>query len=146
MPQKDPNQHHLPAGPARLLDICFRQLRYEGTEPIIDPCYHAMQQLVLARSQKPQPDYQFGLETPRGARYSLFRNVAFEELTFHELHGAILRLSYDCPRALQGRRIHTSGLFEENMLCALIGLDEEATTLATTFFEVYLRESTVSCG
>ena len=29
------------------------------------------------------------------------------------------------------------------MLCALIGLDEDATALTTTFFEVHLRESTV---
>ena len=102
-----------------------------------------MQQLVRSRTPSSKQDFQYGLETPRGTRYSLFRNIAFEELSFHEFHGAILRISYDCPRALQGRRIHTAGLFEENMLCALVGLDEGATLLTTTFFEVYLRESTV---
>ena len=144
MPQKAPSGgHYIPAGPLRLLDTCFRQLRYECIEPVIDSCYHAMQQLVLSRSQNSKAEFQYGLETPRGTRYSLFRNVAFEELSFHEFHGAILRLSYDCPRALQGRRIHSAGLFEENMLCALIGLDEDTTALTTIFFEVHLRESTV---
>ena len=145
MPTKAHDQtHHLPPGPGRHLDIAFRQLRYESVEPLIDLCYHAMQQLLASRSRPRLMDYQFGLETPQRRRYSLFRNVAFEEIMFHEYKGAMIRLSFDCPRALQGNKIHRSGLFEEGMLCALVGLHDETSELSTTFFEIHLRESTVS--
>ncbi|MCJ1377076.1 hypothetical protein MMC17_000166 [Xylographa soralifera] len=143
MPTKAHNQtHHLPAGPDRHLDIAFRQLRYENVEPLIDICHHAMQQLVISRTQPHLLDYQFGVETAQRRRYSLLRNAAFEELLFHEYKGVMVRLSFNCPRALQGGRIHRSGLFEEGMLCALVGLHDETDELSTTFFEVHLREST----
>ena len=145
MPIKsDEHPHHLPQGPSRQLDIEFRHSRYESTEPIIDLCYHAMQQLFQSKSKDYFIDYQYGLETPRQNRYSLFRNVAFEELSFHETKGTIVRLSYDCPTALQGNKIHKSGLFADGMLCAMIALHEGTNELTTTFFEVFLRESTVS--
>ncbi|MCJ1396934.1 hypothetical protein MMC11_000126 [Xylographa trunciseda] len=143
MPTKAHDQtHHFPPGPERHLDGAFRQLRYENMEPLIDYCYHAMQQLVVSRNQPQLLDYQFGQETAQRRRYSLLRNAAFEELMFHEYKGAMVRLSFDCPRALQGSKIHSSGLFEQGMLCALVGLHEETNELSTTFFEVHLREST----
>lgn len=145
MPGKGIDQiHHLPSGPSRYLDIAFRHLRYESTEPIVDLCYHGMQQLVKSKQEERRIDYQFGHETPQGRRYSLFKNVAFEGLVFHEVRGAIVRLSYDCPWVLQGAKIHrTSNLFQEGMLCALVGLHEGSDELSTTFFEIYLLESTV---
>ena len=81
--------HHLPQGPSRQLDIEFRHSRYESTEPIIDLCYHAMQQLFRSMHEDQFIDYQYGLETPRRNRYSLFRNVAFEELSFHHTKGTM---------------------------------------------------------
>ncbi|MCJ1476027.1 hypothetical protein MMC13_004691 [Lambiella insularis] len=144
MPSKAADQpHHLPSGIPRYLDVAFRHLRYENIEPIIDLCYHGMQQLVASKQEETRIDYRFGLETFQRRRYSLFRNVAFEELIFHERKGAIVRLSYDCPRVLQGFKIHRmSGLFEEGMLCSLIGLHEDSDELTTTFFRVHLLEST----
>ena len=145
MPTKAHDQtHHLPPGPGRHLDIIFRQLRYESVEPIIDNCYHAMQQLMVSKTQPQFLDYQYSQETAQRRRYSLLRNAAFEELIFHEYKGTMVRISFDCPRALQGGKIHRSGLFEEGMLCALVGLHDESDELTTTFFQVHLRESTVS--
>ena len=145
MPIKSNEQpHHLPQGPSRHIDIEFRHSRYESTEPIIDLCYHAMQHLLRSKREDQFINYQYGLETPRCNRYSLLRNVAFEELCFHETKGTIVRLSYDCPMALQGNKIHRSGLFADGMLCAMIALHEDTNELTTTFFEVFLRESTVS--
>lgn len=144
MPCKDFTQSHfLPRGYSCLVDTLFRQLRYESTECIIDACYHAAQQLVVA-SPKQNHDYDFGQETPRGVRYSLFHDALFEELLFHEAKGAVIRLSFACPRPLRGGRMHTSGLFENGMLVALLGLDEDGSSLSTTFFEVHLRQSTDS--
>ncbi|MCJ1432454.1 hypothetical protein MMC27_001810 [Xylographa pallens] len=143
MPTKAHDQtHHLPPGPGRHLDIIFRQLRHESVEPLIDNCYHAMQQLMISRTQPRLLDYQFSQETAQRRRYSLLRNAAFEELIFHEYKGTMVRISFDCPRALQGGKIHRSGLFEEGMLCALVGLHDETDELSTTFFQVHLREST----
>ncbi|MCJ1282587.1 hypothetical protein MMC26_001912 [Xylographa opegraphella] len=143
MPTKAHDQHHhLASGPGRHLDIAFRHLRYESVEPLIDMCYHAMQQLLVSRTQPKLLDYQFRLETAQRRRFSLLRNVAFEELMFHDYKGAMVRVSFDCPRALQGGRIHQSGLFEEGMLCALLGMHHETNELTTTFFQVHLREST----
>lgn len=144
MPCKDFTQSHfLPRGYSCLVDTLFRQLRYESTECIIDACYHAAQQLAVI-SPKQNHDYDFGQETPRGVRYSLFRDVLFEELLFHEAKGAVIRLSFACPRTLRGGRMHISGLFEKGMLVALLGLDEDGSSLSTTFFEVHLRQSTDS--
>lgn len=144
MPCKDfSRSHFLPRGYSCLVDTLFRQLRYESTECIIDACYHAAQQLTVALA-KQNLDYDFGQETPRGVRYSLFRDVLFEELLFHEAKGTVVRLSFACPRTLRGGRMHSSGLFEKGMLVALVGLDEDGSSLSTTFFEVHLRQSTDS--
>lgn len=147
MPFKSNDQsypHRLPPGPTRLVDIAFRHQRYENVEPLIDPCYHAMQQLFLSKSKPSMIDYQYGSDTPNGNRYSLFRNIGFEELSFHEYQSAMVRLSFDCPHSLQGRKIHQTGVFEKGMLCALIGLHEETDELTTTFFQVELKEGSVS--
>ena len=136
------NPQFLPPGTNRLIDRCFRQLRYDNINSVIDACYHAMQQLVTQQETQGYHDYQYGLETPNGFRYSLFRKVAFEELLYHDGKGVVLRVSYDCPRALQGRRMHSSGLLEDGMLVALVGLDKDAGEVDTIFFEVHLREST----
>ena len=131
-----------PPGTDRLIDRCFRQLRYDNINGVIDACYHAMQQLVVQQETEGYQDYQHRLETPSGFRYSLFRKVDFEELLFHDSKGVALRVSYDCPRSLQGRRMHSSGLLEEGMLVALVGFDKDVAEVDTIFFEVHLREST----
>ena len=144
MPCKDFAQSHfLPRGYSCLVDTLFRQLRYESTECIIDACYHAAQQLAITPTSQ-NYDYDFAQETPRGVRYSLFCDVLFEELLFHEAKGTVVRLSFACPRTLRGGRMHSSGLFEKGMLVALLGLDEDGSSLSTTFFEIHLRQSTDS--
>jgi len=147
MPLKsnDPsNPHRLPPGPNRLMDVSFRHQRYENTETIIDACYHGMQQLLESKDRPSMIEYIYALETPNGNRYSLFRNVAFEELSFHESKGAVVRLSFDCPRFLQDMRIHNQPVLEPGMLCALIGLHEGTNELTTTFFQVDIKQGTVS--
>lgn len=142
VPKKDENAtHHLPLGQARLLDIHFRQLRYENVEAIIDSCYHASQQLVRLVHEPQVIDYDDRLVTPRGNRYSLFRDVRFEELAFSYLKGVTVRLSFACPKALRGRRLGSSKQLEDGMLVVLIGLDEN-NSLSTTFMEVSQRQST----
>lgn len=144
MPTRDPNsQHRLPLGPERLLDIMFRQLRYDSIEPIIDPCYHAMQQLATNSNTLYPGNYPYNLETPRGNKYSLFRNAKVEGISFHSHHGAVIRLSYACPTELRGKSVSKSTFFESGMLCALIGLETKTAEITTTFFEVHLRQSTV---
>lgn len=142
MPRKDENAtHRLPLGQARLLDIQFRQLRYENVEAIIDTCYHASQQLVRLLTEPQVIDYDDRLVTPRGNRYSLFRDVKFEELVFSYRKGVTVRLSFACPKALRGSRLGFSKHLEDGMLVVLIGLDKN-DSLSTTFMEVSQRQTT----
>ena len=142
MPRNDPHAyHHLPCGQDRLLDVHFRLLRYESTEAIIDACYHASQQLCNLKYEPPAADYDDRLVTPRGVRYSLFRDVNFEDVRFSDQKGVCFRMSFACPRALRGRRMGPSGHLEENMLVALIGLDQHHA-LSVTFMEIYQRQTT----
>lgn len=142
MPRKDEHvTHRLPLGAARLLDIQFRQLRYENVESIIDSCYHASQRLVVSLTEPYLTDYDDRLVTPRGNRYSLFRDVKFEELVFNHQKGVTVRLSFACPKALRGSRLGSSKQLEEGMLVVLIGLDTN-NTLSTTFMEVSQRQTT----
>ena len=136
--------HSVSSGALRLIEKCFRQLRYDCTNGIIVTCYHVMQQLATRHETEAYCDYDYKQETPCGVRYSLFWKVAFEDLLFHETKGVILRISFECPRNLQGRRIHHSGLLEDGMLVGLIGLNKNDKVISTTFFEVHLRESTDS--
>lgn len=142
MPRKDENANHrLPPGQARLLDIQFRQLRYENVEAIIDTCYHASQQLVRLLTEAQVTDYDDRLVTPRGNRYSLFRDIKFEELVFNYRKGVTVRLSFACPKALRGSRLGSSKRLEDGMLVVLIGLDRN-DSLSTTFMEVSQRQTT----
>lgn len=142
MPKKDHHTHHLLGGPARHIDINFRQLRYEHTESLIDICYHASQRLVKLQSTSQVPNYEYSAETPQGRRYSMFRDVEFVELSFEEHRGIVARMSFSCPAALRGRNLRGSGHLESGMLAALIGIDEHGTSLSTTFLEIALCQST----
>ena len=142
MPKKDQSSiHHLACGQERLLDIHFRQLRYESTEAIIDCCYHASQRLVELVTRSHELDYDDRMSTPRGCRYSLFRDIAVEELSFNFQKGVTLRVSFACPKALRGLRMGPSKHLEEGMLVALIGLEKDQS-LSTTFMEIYQRQTT----
>ena len=142
MPKKgDFARHRLPLGQGRLLDVQFRQLRFENTESIIDCCYHASQQLFRFVMEPEVTDYDDRLTTPRGCKYSLFRYVGFEELTFHYQRGITLRLSFTCPRTLRGTRLGASQHLEEGMLVALIGIDSEKS-LSTIFMQIVQRQTT----
>lgn len=145
MPYKDFHlPHFLAAGQQRLLDTLFRQLRYDSTEAIIDACYHAGQRLLafLTKQISTLDIYDVRQNTPNGTRYHLFSEVAFEELIFDETKGILVRVSFACPMYLRGRRMHSSGFFEDGMLLALLGLDNLDMGLSVTFFETHLREST----
>ncbi|KAL8945029.1 MAG: hypothetical protein Q9216_000013 [Gyalolechia sp. 2 TL-2023] len=143
MPFKDPSigTHHQ-SGMARMLDVQFRHLRYDTFEPVIDACYHAGQQLLMALRQ-PQPlDYESRHRTARGTQYSLFRHVRLEDVRF-EQEGTQLRLSFACPARLRHRGMLSSGHFESGMLMALIGLNSEHT-MFTTFCKIEMGQSTSS--
>lgn len=142
MPLKDPyTDHRHYCGQARLLDTHFRHLRYENTEPIIDACYDASQRLSRLVSEPKVLDYDDRIVTAKGFRYSLFRDVAFEEITFDAQKGVSLRLSFACPKGLKGSRLETTKHLEEGMLVALIGLDDN-NGLSTIFMEIWQRQST----
>lgn len=142
MPYKDFHlPHFLEAGEPRLIDTLFRQLRFDSTETIIDSCYNACQKFVSSPALQTVCS-EVRQDTANGHRYNLFWNVAFEEVIFDDTKGIIVRVSFACPVFLRGRRIHSSGFFEDGMLVALIGLDNVDVGLSVTFFETHLREST----
>lgn len=142
MPKKDADaDHRYPPGQARLLDTHFRQLRYESTESIIDACYHASQKLSQLIKEPKVTNYDNRMITPKGFSYSLFRDVAFEELYFDLKKSIQVRVSYACPRALRGGALGLSKQLEEGRLVALVGLDQ-SNCLSTTFMEIDMRQST----
>ena len=143
MPQKDDHTpHRYVPGQRRLMDVNFRQLRYDNTKVIIDACRHACQLLVTSLSQPPSQDYSDRVQTPQGFQYCMYRNINFENARFHENQGIHLRISFSCPEALQSRRIISSGRLEQGMLVALVGYDRASETLSTTFMNVDLCQST----
>ena len=142
IPAKDQSaDHHLPCGQQRFLDVQFRQLRFDNVEPIIDSCYHASQQLTQLLSAPQVFDYDDRMSTPKGVRYSLFRDIAFEEQVMSFRDAITFRVSFACPKALRGLRLGPSKHLEEGMLVALVGLDE-ADALSTTFMVIEQRQTT----
>ena len=142
VPAKDQfAEHHLPCGQQRLLDVQFRQLRFDNVEPIIDSCYHASQQLTQLMSAPQVLDYDDRMTTPKGVRYSLFRDVAFEEQIMSFRDAVTFRVSFICPKALRGLRLGPSKHLEEGMLVGLVGLDA-ADALSTTFMVIEQRQTT----
>lgn len=142
IPKKDyHNQHHLPCGLARHIDINFRQLRYENTESIIDICYNASQRLIGLTAESQNVPYNERVETPQGRRYSLFRDAEVFQLHFEDRKGMTVRVSFSCPPKLRGRTLRASGHFEKGMLAALIGFNEDSNSISTTFLEVSLGQS-----
>jgi hypothetical protein len=144
MPKKNiAEPHFLAPGPLRLFDTLFRHLRFDSVESIRDVCYSAAQFLALCQHQRGQ-DVQAPIDTPSGNRYFMYQNARIEELLAHEYKGMLVRVSYDCPRNMQGRQMHSSGRLEKGMLCALVGLDEDCENFSTTFFSIHLSQSTYS--
>lgn len=142
IPGKDQSaEHRLPCGQQSLLDVQFRQLRFDNVEPIIDSCYHASQQLTQLISAPRVLDYDDHMVTPKGVRYSLFRDIAFEEQIMSFKCAVTFRVSFACPKALRGLRLGTSKHLQEGMLVALVGLDE-ADALSTTFMVIEQRQTT----
>ncbi len=142
VPKKDIScHHHLPHGQSRLIDINFRQLRYDSTESIIDICYHASQCLTSIFSEPPTSGYNSRNRTPIGNQYSLFRDITFTH-TQDEHKATMIDLSFSCPLHLRGKNLYASKELEEGMLAALIGLDSEKTALSITFLEIKSTTST----
>ena len=142
MPRKSPYaSHHLPGGQKRHLDILFRQLRYDSIESLIDACHHASQQMANSATQPTSQHYDDRMTTDRKVRYSLFRDLAFEETLFSPSKGLMLRISFACPKALRGKKMGTSKSLEEGMLVALVGLSD-GEDLSVTFMEIDQRQST----
>ena len=142
VPTKDQSaEHHLRCRQQRLLDIQFRHLRYDNVEPVIDSCYHASQQLAQSVFAPQVLDYDDRMSTPKGVRYSLFRDIKFEETIMSFKSAVNFRVSFACPKALRGLRLGPSKHLEEGMLVALVGLDD-ANTLSTTFMVIEQRQTT----
>lgn len=145
VPKKDLHHgSHLPNGQARLIDATFRQLRFDSTESLIDICYHASQRFVKSSSEPSTLDYNHLYETPQGNRYAVFRDTKILELRFSERTGIGLYVTFSCPSSLRGQRIYKSTHLEKGMLVALIGIDDDHSSLSVTFFEVGHHESTES--
>ena len=143
MPEKDGNSRGL-GGVQRLVDLNFRHLRYDNTEPIIDVCYHAIQYLSAVGSVDGSPDYDDRMQTQRNIEYSLFRDVEIFEAQFREGKGLSIRVSFACPEGLRGKKMNKSTCLEEGMLTALIGFDQLEGTVSVCFLEVLRRESTMA--
>lgn len=143
MPQKD-GYSHAHNGVARLVDLNFRHLRYDSTEPIIDVCYHASQFLTTTPSNLQSLNYDDRMQTPRNIGYSLFRDVEIFEIQFREARGLSVRVSFSCPEGLRGNKMHKSTCLEEGMLAALVGFDQVGATVSVCFMEVLRRESTMA--
>lgn len=149
MPKKDLRMHNfLPIGPARHLDLLFRQLRYDSTESIRDICYSAAQTAFLGTSHPTQGGYddheRVSHETIAGNRYFLYHGVRVEELLAHEAKSMLVRISYDCPSFMRGRKMYESHRFQEGMLAALIKLDHVTREFSVFFLEVHLAQTTFS--
>ena len=143
MPEKD-GYSHAQGGVARLVDLNFRHLRYDSTEPIIDVCYHASQFLITMPSNLESSNYDDRMQTPRNRQYSLFRDVKIFEVQFREWKGLSFRVSFSCPEGLRGNKMHKSTCLEEGMLAALVGFDQVGATVSVCFMEVLRRESTMA--
>ena len=154
MPKRDLQEPNpLPAGTERLLDLSFRQLRYESVEKLVDVTYSATQTAFLGvpsgqvTSKTPSndatsPDPRH--ETAIGNRYFLYNNVQVEELLAHETLSVLARVSFDCPKFMQGTSIHQTGRFEEGMLVALLCLNTSTNELDVWYLQVHLLQSTHS--
>lgn len=134
MPEKGANLDAL-----KLLDVHFRQLRFDGTEQIVDACYDAFQRAVWNNNS-----LQYRFETPRGVRYSLLGDVKFEGCRYHRYDGALFRLSFDCPSDLRRFALLKSDLFGTQKLCSLIAIHEETSEINVIHFEVKERQPSVS--
>ena len=154
----------MPAGVDRLLDLSFRQLRFESVELIRDICYSAAQISYLGhqtQSYSLQPsrvgqdsdltldrngvgDFELRHETPTGNRYFLYQGIQVEELLSHESKTVLVRLSFHCPPFMRGRKIHHAGRFDEGMLVALLCLDTKTNLLDVYYLQVHTLQSTDS--
>ena len=143
MPEKDGNSRAL-SGVDRLVDLNFRHLRYDNTEPIIDVCYHAIQYLSASPAVPGPSDYDERMQTSRNLEYSLFREVEIFEVQFGEGKGLSIRVSFACPEGLRGNKMNKSTCLEKGMLTALIGFDQMERTVSVCFLEVLRRESTMA--
>ena len=132
---------HLQEGMARHVDVQFRQQRYDNTNGLVDVTHHAIQRLAVEKVNENYENYDPLCETPSGAKYRRFRKVAFEEFLFHHADGLIVRLSYECPKELQGRAIHNAKVLQENRLVALVGINDNREVIKI-FFQIHHREST----
>ena len=143
MPQKDDHTlHRYVLGQRRLMDVNFRQLRYDSTKVIIDTCEHACQLLLASVLQSRFPNPGIPVQTPQGFQYYFYSDINFENARFHENQGIHLRISFSCPQELRSRRILSSGRLEQGMLVALIGYDQQLKEVSTTFMNVDLCQST----
>ena len=142
MPRTDLSyKHFLSNGPGRHLDTLFRQLRCDSVELLRDVCYSAAQRAFLGGAA---PDDHVRQETRAGNRYFLYHKVKIEELLSHEYKSMVVRVSYDCPPFMRGRKLHDSGRFKEGMLVALLQLNHTTMEMSVTYLEVSLAQSTFS--
>ena len=165
MPKRNLSESNpMPAGVDRLLDLSFRQLRFESVELIRDICYSAAQISFLGcqpQSYSRQPsrvnqvsdltlnrdgsgELELRHETPTGNRYFLYQGIQVEELLSHETKSVLVRLSFDCPPFMRGRKIHHTGRFEQGMLVALLCLDTKTNLLDIYYLQVHALQSTES--
>lgn len=144
LPKKDAKEpHHLPIGQSRLIDISFRQLRYDCTESIIDICYHACQCLIS--SGLAMLDHETYKKTPMGKQYLLFQDVSFTH-SQHEPKGTMIDVRFSCPQNIREENSFAFKELEQGMLAALIGLDKEETGISITFLEIQAINSTEGLG
>lgn len=128
----------------RLVEIGFRQLRYDNVESIIDISYHAAQQCVRRSRMISDGFWDDHVETPKGNQYFVYQNIAFMELDTMERRGITVPVSFDCPKALRGGELDRKGRLEKGMLVAMIGIDRIRHALSVTFMEILSKRSSTN--
>ena len=125
----------------RLLDLCFRQLRYDSIESIIDICYHAFQHCVSDTGHLSTDEASNHVETPQNNQYFLYPDIEFMDFDTAERRGVTVSISFTCPTNLRGHELERHGRLEEGMLAALIGVDYSNDALSVVFTEIIGRRS-----
>ena len=145
LPEKNiGTEPRLPNGVSRHLDVLFRHLRFEHTESLREICYHAAQTSFLEPVSGGHLTDISKRETSGGSRHFLYQDAQIEELVAHDRKGLLVRMTFNCPHFLRGRKPSMLGRLLDGMLCALLCLEHDTKALSVVFMEVHMSQSTSS--
>ena len=127
--------------PSYLVEMHFRQLRFENIQPIIDACYHGLQTVV---SSTMNVTSGVKLETPSGGEYSLFHGVELGNIWFDTTSGASFYIKFQCPVHLRNGKLRKSTTLEPGKLCALLVVLDQDHKVDVVLCQIKERSVAVS--